>query len=186
MAEPEELEPDDAPPRVARRADARADDEDGDDDRDYEERHRRRNDRYVKYDEDGTELTSSDTTWAVLSHVGVFVIGIIAPILLLVIFGEKSKFVAKHARESLNYQLTVILAAVLLYAVAAGVGFGVYGLTDKPEAGIITGYLLAFIPAMGMGIANIVFLILATIKAAKGEHYRYPVCIRFFGTPASE
>ena len=173
------------PPRASRTAgpdrprDDRYDEEDDDeDDRDAAYHPRG---RYAKYDEDGYEITSEHTIWAVFAHIGVLIVGFIAPLVIWLVFTKKSPFVVRHAKESLNHQITLTGLIFLLYGVAVAVGFAVYGVTQEPIAGVIVGYVIALVSALFLGIANIVFMIMATIAASKAQHYRYPITIRLFG-----
>ena len=73
---------------------------------------------------------------------------------------DRSRFVDQEAKESLNFQITIVLAliaAAIITAVTFGFGAFVY---------------LAF-------IAAVVFMILAAVANGKGAPYRYPVNIRF-------
>ncbi|MEV0952879.1 DUF4870 domain-containing protein [Promicromonospora sp. NPDC050249] len=106
-------------------------------------------------------LTPSDErTWSVIAQVGPFILGFIAPLIIWLLFKDRSRFVDQEAKESLNFQITIVLAliaAAIITAVTLGFGAFVY---------------LAF-------IAAIVFMILAAVANGKGAPYRYPVNIRF-------
>lgn len=193
-------DPDPAPPPVAgrsRASDERDSDRDPDRDRgrrrrryeeddeydDPDERYRPRG-RGRKFDEEGHEITSDDTMWAIFAHVGVFLLGLLAPLIILIIYSQKSPYVARHAKSSLNHQLSLMLYIFVWLAVAAGIGFAVYGVAggkDGPLIGFVVGYILFLIGTIFLSIANLVFLIIATITASKGEYYRYPMTIKFVG-----
>ncbi|MFI6424425.1 DUF4870 domain-containing protein [Promicromonospora sp. NPDC050880] len=106
-------------------------------------------------------LTPSDERmWAVFAQVGPFLITFIAPLVIWLVLKDRSRFVEQEAKESLNFQITVIIAhiaAAIISAVTFGIGAIVY---------------LAF-------IAVVVFQILAAVANGRGEPYRYPVNIRF-------
>lgn len=106
-------------------------------------------------------LTPSDERmWSVLAQVVPFLLGFIAPLVIWLVLKERSRFVEQEAKESLNFQITVIIAhiAVLIFSfVTFGFGAIVY---------------IAF-------VAVIVFQILAAVANGRGEPYRYPVNIRF-------
>ncbi len=180
--DPEMLDPDvapDPPPQQAKRASRREDDDYDRDDRDDDYHHP--SGRKVHYDEDGYEITSEQSMWALFAHIGVFVVGFIAPLVILIIYNRKSSFVARHARESLNHQISLTLLVFLCMAVAVAIGFGVYAATQQPPAGLIVGYVLFLLSTVAVGIFNMVTLILATIAAAKYQNYRYPFTIRLIG-----
>ncbi len=102
--------------------------------------------------------------WAMGAHLMaflgfVFPFGnLIGPLIIYLAKKEDSDFIADQARESFNFQVTVSIAVV----VAAILVF------------IMIGALLLPIIA----IANVIFIIFASLAAHKGERYRYPVCLR--------
>jgi uncharacterized Tic20 family protein len=84
---------------------------------------------------------------------------ILIPLIIFVVKGKESPFVADHAREALNFQISM----TIYFAVA-----------------IVLALLLIGIPLLiGLGIFDFVVALIATIKAANGEHYRYPITMRF-------
>ncbi|MFC6510002.1 DUF4870 domain-containing protein [Promicromonospora citrea] len=103
---------------------------------------------------------SDERLWGVLAQIVPFVAGFIAPLVIWLVFRERSRFVDQEAKESLNFQITVVVAhvaALLITLVTFGFGSIVY---------------LVF-------VAVIVFQILAAVANNRGEPYRYPVNIRF-------
>jgi uncharacterized Tic20 family protein len=76
-----------------------------------------------------------------------------------------SPFVAAHAREELNFQISLTLytlIAGLLAILTLGLG------------------LLVIVPlALVLGIIVLVVMIKASMAASRGEQYRYPFTIRF-------
>jgi uncharacterized Tic20 family protein len=180
----EELQPDPEPappPALARRTDdrdRRRDDryDDEDDDRDAEYHPRG---RHVKYDEDGYEITQNDIMWAIFAYVGLFVASFLAP--LIILFAVKTPFVTRHAKASLNQFLTVLLVTFVALLLGAAVGFGTYAATQEPLAGLFAGEGLYVLLALPLAAANIVYIVLAVIAAAKGKDYRCPYAIRFIG-----
>jgi uncharacterized protein len=180
----EMLEPDadPAPPPRAQRSQRRRDDDEYDDrDRDRRDDEYHPRGRKVHYDEDGYEITSDHSMWALFCHIGVFAFGFISPLVILIVFRQRSPFVVRHAKESLNHQITLTLLVFLFMAVGTAIGFGVYLATQDGWAGFIVGYALAIIAAFAIGILNTVTLILATIAAAKYREYRYPFTMRLIG-----
>lgn len=165
-------EPRDDAPRARRRdPDDRYDDEE--DDR-YRTDHRH-------YDEDGYEITSNDQMWAIFAHVGVFVVGFLAPLIIFFVQGDKSEFVKRHAKESLNHQIAITLYMFLWLFVAGLIGFVVGMVAESAAVGVIVGYGL-FLPGMlAIVIKNTIVIILATLAASKYRPYRYPMSIRLLG-----
>ena len=115
-----------------------------------------------------TEQT--DRNWASASHWGTLVaawlaMGFIAPLLIMLTVGNESPFVSKHAVESLNFQISLLIygAAALLFSIVT-IGLG----------------LIIVIPVgIAAVVAALVFLIQGSIAAANGEDYRYPLTLRF-------
>jgi len=104
-----------------------------------------------------------------LAHIGAIVAAFVAmaflgPLLVLLIQGPKSPFVRRHAVESLNFQLT------LLIALAAGIVLSI--------ATLGVGLLVVVPAAFVVGIAALLFMVIGGVKASHGEDYRYPVNIR--------
>ena len=88
----------------------------------------------------------------------------VGPLIIWLIRREQDPFVADHAREGLNFNITMVIlvvAGVLLGVVTLGLG------------------LLIIVP-IGLVIAVLwlVWTIQAAIAASRGETYRYPLSIR--------
>lgn len=118
----------------------------------------------------GQEVSQTDRNWAAASHWGTLVaawlaMGFLAPLIIMLTVGQQSPFVRRHAVESLNFQISLLIygaAAVLFSIVTIGIG------------------LLVVIPLAAVFlVAALVFLIQASIKATNGEDYRYPFTLRF-------
>ncbi len=102
--------------------------------------------------------------WAMLAHLLSFVaaylfLGFVAPLTVLLVFGPRSAYVRAHAVESLNFNLSW-----LLYAIVA----------------VVLAFLLIGIPILiVLGLAYLVLVIIASVRANNGEFFRYPLTIRF-------
>jgi len=119
----------------------------------------------------GTPLSGSEErTWAMVAHIGVLIaawlaMGFLCPLIIWLVFRDRSDFVKRHAVESLNFQISLLiysaLAAVLIF-ITFGLG------------------VLIVVPLIVIGaIAALVVIILATVAASGGDDYRYPLTIRF-------
>jgi uncharacterized protein len=102
--------------------------------------------------------------WGMLAHLLSFVaayiaLGFVAPLVVLLVFGPRSAYVRAHAVESLNFNLSW-----LLYALVAGIL-------------VIIGIGLLILIALG--IAYVVLVVIASVRANNGELFRYPLTIRF-------
>jgi len=88
------------------------------------------------------------------------VIGILGPLIAWLVKKDSIPEVDAYGKEALNFQLTVLMAVIALNIVGAftcGVGS---------------------ILAMVVGIAGLVFAIIAAMKANTGEFYTYPFALR--------
>jgi len=99
--------------------------------------------------------TSDEKTMALLAHILTLAAGFIAPLVIYLVKKEESSFVTAHAKESLNFQITLFIVIILLIVT-------------------IVGALLLWI----VGIAALVLVIIATMKASEGKLYKYPLNIR--------
>ena len=100
--------------------------------------------------------SSDEKTLALLSHVLTFIAPILAPLIIYLIKKDESEYVAYQAKESLNFQISVAIYVIVLVC-------------------SIIGLLIVW----AVAIAAFVLVIIATIKAAEGQFYKYPLCIRF-------
>ena len=103
--------------------------------------------------------------WAMFCHLSALIglIGIpgaVGPLVIWLIKREDYGLVNDQGRESLNFQLTMLLGFLLSIPLIFACGIGVALLVV-------------------LSILNLVFIIIATIKANEGVPYRYPLCIRF-------
>ena len=102
--------------------------------------------------------------WGMLAHQLSFVaayhaLGFVAPLVVLLVFGPRSAYVRAHAVESLNFNLSW-----LLYAIVGGILL-IIGI----------GVLILIV----LGIAYVVLVIIASVQANNGQFFRYPLTIRF-------
>jgi uncharacterized Tic20 family protein len=109
--------------------------------------------------------------WALFAHLSAFaglLIGLnfLGPLIIYLVKKNEDPFVAEHAREALNFNLSVFM-----YLLGGGIAAVVLTL-------ILIGLLL-FPLLFAIAIAWIVLTIVAAVKANGGEAYRYPLTIRF-------
>ncbi len=113
----------------------------------------------------GAVPTESERTWGMLAHLSALA-GLVMPLVGIVIGPlavwlakrDESEFVAGHAREALNFNISVLLGALacmLLMLVFVGVVLGA-----------------------ALFIAWLVMTLIAAIKASEGYPYRYPFSLR--------
>lgn len=107
--------------------------------------------------------TPEERNWALAAHVGTFVaawfaMGFLAPLVIMLVKGKDSAFVRRHAVESLNFQISLLIYLVV--------------------SAVLALVLIGFVLMAVVGVFALVVIIIATVKAANGEDYRYPLCIR--------
>ncbi|OIN56981.1 DUF4870 domain-containing protein [Arsenicibacter rosenii] len=106
-----------------------------------------------------------ERTWAMLAHLlaltGLMIPfgSIIAPLVVWQVYKDRSAYVTYHAKESLNFHITIALAVVACIILMI----------------ILVGLFLIWV----VGVAALVLTVVAGIKANNGEYYRYPLTIRF-------
>lgn len=65
--------------------------------------------------------TSDEKTMALLSHVLTLVAGFVAPLIIYLLKKDQSTFIADHARESLNFQITICIIIIALFITVIGI-----------------------------------------------------------------
>jgi uncharacterized Tic20 family protein len=111
------------------------------------------------------ELTSETTNWAMLCHlaalamIGLPTLGhVIGPLIVWLLKRHDHPFIDENGKESVNFQISVTIYTLLIL----------------PLLCVVIGIPLL----VALWIANIVLIIVASIKASGGEMYRYPLTIR--------
>jgi hypothetical protein len=111
---------------------------------------------------------------------------IVGPLIVYLIKGRESAFVAEHARASLNYQITVSIVGLAGILVAVGAMFGLIatGATVHTAGAGYAGGLVALWVIFGIAVAlvfllSLIFIIAGTVAASSGRPYTYPFAIRF-------
>ena len=99
-----------------------------------------------------------DKSLAMLCHLlGIFT-SFLGALIIWLMKKAESPTIDANGKEALNFQITVAIAYVASGFLAV-IGIGI---------------LLAF----AIGIANLIFCIMASVKVSSGAEYNYPVCIR--------
>jgi uncharacterized Tic20 family protein len=119
--------------------------------------------------------SAEERQWAMFAHLsallGVLVTGwvggwgwFLGPLIIWLVKKDTMPFVNDQAKEALNFNITIAIIFVIL-TILGVVTLGV-------------GFLIAFPLMVIIGIAALVFIILAAIKANEGVAYRYPFTLR--------
>ncbi len=111
---------------------------------------------------------------------------VVGPLVVYLIKGHDSEFVAEHARASLNYQITVSIVGILGVIAAVGVMLGFVashaaGYVSEPGGGITFGvfWIAIAMAVLLLLLFSLIFIIAGTIAASQGRPYTYPFAIRF-------
>ena len=107
--------------------------------------------------------TSEERNWALIAHIGTlvaawFAMGFLCPLIVMLVKGKDSPFVRRHAVESLNFQISLLIYLVVSV--------------------ILVFLLVGIFMLIALGIFALVVIILATVAASNGQDYRYPLTIR--------
>lgn len=97
--------------------------------------------------------------WAMLGQLSGILLGFIGPLIIMLVFGPRNAFVKKESTEALNFQITVLIGYLI-------------GL-------LLTLIVIGIFVMIAVGIASLIFMIIAAVKNNQGIEYRYPICIRF-------
>ncbi|WP_255657256.1 DUF4870 domain-containing protein [Noviluteimonas lactosilytica] len=124
---------------------------------------------------DDTAIPQEERQWAMFAHLSALLGGLVTsaiggwgwflgPLIIWLLKKDTMPFVADQAKESLNFNITVtaiFLALMILGFITLGIGF-------------VIALPLMFV----VGIAALVLIIMAAVKANDGVRYRYPFTIR--------
>jgi len=117
------------------------------------------------------EINKDARMWAMICHLaglaGIvipFVGSIVGPLIVWQIKKDDFPFVDEQGKEAVNFQISMLLYSVIGSAVC-----------------LVTcvGAPLIPIVCFAVGIVDLIFLLIAAVKANNGHHYRYPLTIRF-------
>ena len=97
---------------------------------------------------------ADDKMFCILSIILCIVVGFLSPLLFWLLKKDESPAVEAYAKESLNFQLTLLIAYVVFGAISCG--------------------FLCVVPY----VYGIIMCIIATMKANEGILYRYPITLR--------
>lgn len=118
---------------------------------------------------------SDERLWGTLAFVLPIIVGFLGPLVVYLVYRERSQFVRATSRESLNLQITAAIVSV--GAVFVLFVFGFIMTLALPPVGAIM-FIAGFVVIIGYGIAVLIFEILGAMKANAGEVYRVPFILR--------
>lgn len=126
----------------------------------------------------GQPASESDTKlWSMLAHLsaiagyilGVGWLGWLGPLIIFLVFKDRSRYVRYNAAEALNAAITVVIASVVLW-----IGIGILGVITFSVGWLL--FPIAYVPALIHGI----FAIIAAVKVNERTWWNYPVNLRMF------
>jgi len=99
--------------------------------------------------------------WATLIHLGGILFGFLPALVGYLVLKSRGEFIRQHTLEELNFQisLAIYMAALVLIGIPT--------------------FFIGTILALPLGVAAIIFMIIAAVKSNAGEFYRYPLIFRF-------
>ena len=120
-------------------------------------------------------ISAEERQWGMFAHLSALAGGLLTsavggwgfflgPLVIWLMKKDTMPFVADQAKEALNFNITV--SAIFLLMLVLGV------------ATLGIGFLIAGPIMLIVGIAALVFIVIAAIKANEGVAYRYPFAIR--------
>lgn len=137
-------------------------------------------------------VSDHDRHWAGVTHLSALLLaimtswfagvaGVAAAGLVYLLKRDASPFIADHAREALNFNLSMLIYTVAATAIGILlIGMSVLtlgiGLLVTIPAGVVLLLAMACI-----AVAWLVCSIIATVRAFNGETYRYPLTLRLVG-----
>jgi hypothetical protein len=99
--------------------------------------------------------TDDERTLAILCHALGVVFWILPPLIIYLWKKDDSPYIAAHAKEAFNFQLSLGIIAILLFITLIGILF-----------------------VWVLWIMDVAFSIIAALKASENKLYRYPLTIR--------
>lgn len=98
----------------------------------------------------------NDNLWILFSHLSLLVgVGLIVPLIIYLVKKDESPAVAYHAKEALNFHISITIYSLVCAVTCVGI---------------------VLIPVIG--IAAMVFSIIAAVRASDPIPYRYPLTLR--------
>ena len=118
----------------------------------------------------------------------------IGPVVLWIANKEKSEFINNHGKQAINFQISILLYALILglltvpfflFKFFSSLNFidinafdGIHLNISEPSPLLYLGGGLGALAVIGF-ILELVFIVVASLKARDGELYHYPLSINF-------
>jgi uncharacterized protein len=115
--------------------------------------------------EENRVLSETERNWSMLCHLSAFAGfffpfgGVIGPLICWLTKRDESSWINENGKASLNFQLSMLLYMILVIPLC---------------------FILIGIPIIiFLGVLKVICIIIASVKAPKGELFRYPLVIPF-------
>ncbi len=114
------------------------------------------------------EITNDQKNLAFICHLSGFFwfvipgLNIVVPLIVMLVKGGEDSFVSHHSRQALIFQ--VVISVVMLVLLAVGVVLLI----------VLIGFLILGVLLI-VAVVDIMFILIATFAAARGELYTYPL-----------
>ena len=95
---------------------------------------------------------------AMLAHLLGIVTGFLGPLIIWLLKKDEDAFINDQGKEALNFQITIAIAMIV--------------------SGALMFVCIGFFTALAVAVANLIFCIMAGLKANEGISYRYPMTLR--------
>lgn len=102
---------------------------------------------------------ADEKLWATLVQIGGILFNWIPALIGYLVLKDRGPFVRAHTATALNFQITIFIAYVV--------------------GGLLSIVFIGIFVILAAWVLNIVFSIIAAVKANQGEYYTYPIAIRF-------
>lgn len=96
--------------------------------------------------------------WAMLAHLGGVLFAVVGPLVVWLVYKERSRFVEEQAKEALNFQITILIAYII--------------------GGVLLVIIVGGLVIAAAALASLILGIMGALAANKGEAYRYPFALR--------
>jgi len=120
----------------------------------------------VQQPQPSPEVSKDARMWAMFCHLAglcAFIVpavgNIVGPLIIWQIKKDEYPFVDEQGKEALNFQISMTI----------------YGLISAALTFVCVGFFLL----AAVAVVDLVFLLIAAVKANNGQAYRYPLSIRF-------
>ena len=104
-------------------------------------------------------MTKDEKNLALILHISSLFVAFLGPLIVWLTKKDQSEFINQHGKAALNFQISMFIYSTI--------------------AGLLCLVFIGFILLAILFLLYYIFIIIACIKASKGEHYRFPMSFQF-------